>query len=157
MKTEEQKAKKLAYTYAWRERNKEYLKQYEADRYIKMKDQKKEYRKTNKDAIAKRFARWADKNREKRRLYKHTRRARVLSNGGFLSVDIVSKLMKLQKGLCVSCKKSLRKERHLDHIVAIANGGTNTDQNVQLLCPKCNFEKHVKHPVDFMREKGFLL
>jgi 5-methylcytosine-specific restriction endonuclease McrA len=29
--------------------------------------------------------------------------------------------------------------------------------NLQLLCQPCNNQKHVKHPVDFMREKGFLL
>lgn len=38
----------------------------------------------------------------------------------------------------------------------IARGGSNTDDNVQLLCPACNLKKSAKHPVDFMQERGFL-
>jgi len=36
-------------------------------------------------------------------------------------------------------------------------GGSNTDDNMQLLRKLCNLQKHAKHPVDFMQERGFLL
>lgn len=45
----------------------------------------------------------------------------------------------------------------MDHIMPLALGGTNTDDNIQLLCPTCNRSKHAKHPVDFMQQRGFLL
>jgi 5-methylcytosine-specific restriction endonuclease McrA len=46
---------------------------------------------------------------------------------------------------------------HLDHIVPLAIGGTNTDDNIQLLRQKCNQQKSAKHPIDFMQSRGFLL
>ena len=30
---------------------------------------------------------------------------------------------------------------HIDHIVPLANGGTNDDENLQVLCEPCHFEK----------------
>lgn len=35
--------------------------------------------------------------------------------------------------------------------------GSNTDDNIQLLCKTCNLSKGAKHPIDFMQSKGFLL
>lgn len=65
-------------------------------------------------------------------------------------------LFKMQKGLCVVCKCKLNKY-HVDHIMPIALGGSNYPHNIQLLCAKCNHQKHAKHPIDFMQEKGYLL
>jgi len=39
----------------------------------------------------------------------------------------------------------------------LALGGANADDNIQLLRSTCNQQKHAKHPVDFMQQKGFLL
>lgn len=36
-------------------------------------------------------------------------------------------------------------------------GGTNTDDNIQLLNAKCNVSKGAKHPIEFMQKQGFLL
>jgi 5-methylcytosine-specific restriction endonuclease McrA len=45
----------------------------------------------------------------------------------------------------------------MDHIIPLALGGTNTDDNIQLLRAKCNKQKGAKHPIDFMQQRGFLL
>jgi 5-methylcytosine-specific restriction endonuclease McrA len=46
---------------------------------------------------------------------------------------------------------------HLDHITPITLGGSNTDDNMQLLRQRCNNQKYNKHPIDFMQSRGFLL
>jgi 5-methylcytosine-specific restriction endonuclease McrA len=46
---------------------------------------------------------------------------------------------------------------HIDHIMPLALGGSNTDDNIQLLRQRCNNQKCAKHPVDFMQSRGFLL
>jgi 5-methylcytosine-specific restriction endonuclease McrA len=74
-----------------------------------------------------------------------------------LSKDISQKLFKIQNGLCACCRKPLGDNFHLDHIMPMALGGSNTDDNIQLLRSRCNQQKHAKHPVDFMQERGFLL
>lgn len=43
---------------------------------------------------------------------------------------------------CVSC--SARKDLSVDHIFALANGGTNDDDNLQTLCRTCNTKKGTK-------------
>lgn len=85
------------------------------------------------------------------------RRARIGATVGSLSDGIVAKLIKLQKGRCACCGGALFDDYHLDHIIPLALGGTNEDSNIQLLHAKCNLQKHAKHPVDFMQQKGFLL
>ena len=42
---------------------------------------------------------------------------------------------------CVKCGS--QKDLQFDHIVAVANGGSNEVGNVQLLCSVCNLEKGV--------------
>ena len=42
---------------------------------------------------------------------------------------------------CVKC--GIQKDLQFDHIVAIRNGGSNTVDNVQLLCKDCNLRKGV--------------
>lgn len=100
---------------------------------------------------------WRDENPELMRIYCHNRRARERDVGGRLSTGLAERLYKIQKGLCACCKEPLGDDYHLDHIMPIALGGANTDDNIQLLRQRCNNQKSAKHPVDFMREKGFLL
>jgi 5-methylcytosine-specific restriction endonuclease McrA len=101
---------------------------------------------------------WFAKNKERRIVYQQNRRKRALAAGGRLSHGIRAKLMVLQRGMCACCKCDLSKtEMNLDHVMPLALGGTNSDENVQLLCRTCNNQKYCKHPIDFMQEKGFLL
>lgn len=107
----------------------------------------------NKQAVAKYVA----ENAGKRRVYEHRRRARKLKAGGELSQGIGDRLKALQKGKCACCRQPLGDEYHLDHILPLALGGTNADDNIQLLRAKCNQQKSAKHPIDYMQAKGFLL
>ena len=104
-----------------------------------------------------RFNWWAA-NPSARKIYSHNRRAMVRKAGGTLSKGLFDKLYSLQKGKCACCHADLVKTKaHLDHVMPIALGGPNTDDNIQLLCQPCNNQKHTKHPIDFMQSRGFLL
>ena len=100
---------------------------------------------------------WVKLNREKVRVIAQNRRAREKQLFGKLSKGLAEKLFKLQKGKCPCCHQPLGNDYHLDHIVPLALGGANTDDNIQLLRQRCNNQKHAKHPIDFMQSKGFLL
>lgn len=102
-------------------------------------------------------ASWRANHPEAARIHHQNRRARKKAAPGKLSKGLSAKLFKLQKGKCPCCKQPLGDDCHLDHIIPLALGGTNTDDNMQLLRAKCNLQKHAKHPVDFMRQRGFLL
>jgi len=100
---------------------------------------------------------WGNENKDARRIHNRNAKARRAATGT-LSTDVAKKLMRLQRGKCTCCKVDLGDTGfHLDHIMPLINGGTNTDNNVQLLCPPCNLSKHAKHPIDFMQSRGYLL
>lgn len=102
-----------------------------------------------------------EEKREKKAINRKNRRYAERKVEGKLSVGIRGRLLKLQKGLCVVCKCKLilsgEKKYHLDHIVPIANGGTNYDENIQLLCAECNVSKGSKNNTEFMQKNGYLL
>ena len=104
-----------------------------------------------------RSAKWKAANPEAVRIHKQNRRARKLETGGILSKGLAARLFKIQRGKCACCGKPLGTDFHLDHIMPLALGGTHTDDNIQLLRAICNQQKSAKHPVDFMRQRGFLL
>lgn len=76
---------------------------------------------------------------------------------GRLPKGTVARIGELQRWRCAVCRKSLKSGYHMDHHYPLALGGLHEPNNIQLLCPTCNVRKSAKHPVDFMRERGFLL
>ena len=84
-------------------------------------------------------------------------RRRRIADSGSLSKNVAEIKGKFQRGRCACCGVKLNGAHHIDHIIPIALGGTNTDDNIQLLCPSCNLRKSAKHPVDYMQSLGYLL
>lgn len=94
---------------------------------------------------------------EAHRIHEQNRSARKRANGGILSKGLTAKLFKLQKGKCACCGLPLGSDYHLDHIMPIALGGSNLDDNIQLLKKRCNLQKRAIHPIEFMQSRGKLL
>lgn len=159
---------------SYREVNRDKIREYDAARQkanpSRNREAKAKWRKANPQKARQSKATWAasnpeyysyyrEANREKLRkafrVYGQNRRARKA--GGKLSKGLSERLFKLQRGKCACCGKPLGDDYHLDHIMPLALGGTNTDGNIQLLRAECNRQKRAKHPVDFMRERGLLL
>lgn len=116
------------------------------------------YRSANPEKVRAAVARWASANPEALRIKSQNQRARKREVGGKLSKLLAERLFKLQRGMCAcGCKQPLGSDYHMDHIIPLALGGTNEDNNIQLLRAKCNLQKSAKHPVDFMQQRGFLL
>lgn len=156
----------------YREANAEKVKAYSAKKYAKNPAKARLYKSIWKLAHPGYQAEYRLKNKERRRIAAklwsennpgvvkiaaQNRRARLLNCGGVLSRNLRVKLFKLQKGKCPCCRKPLGPDCHLDHIVPLFLGGSNTDDNIQLLRASCNFQKNKRHPVEFMQSRGFLL
>jgi HNH endonuclease len=123
----------------------------------KLKSSRDAWRLANREKQKVLTADWSKVNPEARRVLRQNYRARKLANGVGISKDIAARLFLLQKGLCPCCNNPLGDNYHLDHIMPLVLGGSNTDRNIQLLRATCNQHKHAKHPIEFMQSRGFLL
>lgn len=131
----------------WRNANRDREREANRKRYLE-----------NTDAIKAASAKWAKEHPEAQRIYCQNKRARRNKAEGKLSSGLSDKLFAIQKGMCAcGCARPLGAGFHMDHRMPLALGGTNTDDNMQLLRAECNRQKGAKHPIDFMQQRGFLL
>lgn len=112
------------------------------------------------DAVAARRDKWRADNpermREKGRQYAANRKARLLGAEGSYTAEDVARIFAAQKGKCAYCRRRLN-QYDVDHIIALAAGGSNHPRNLQILCPPCNRSKHTKHPIAFAQAMGMLI
>ena len=149
-----EKSKDPAYRAAQSER----AARYRAANPEQTKRQNAKRRAADPDLARRESREWFARNPERRAAYEQNRRAKKRARAGKLSANIIETLMAKQRGLCACCRVDLKLSGvHLDHVMPLALGGEHADKNMQLLCPPCNQQKHSKHPIDFMQQKGFLL
>lgn len=130
----------------WYQKNKVRVAEYHADFYQK-----------NRLMLLKKGNEWKRAHPENRRAWEAKRRAIKRGTGGQFSPDDLRLLMRLQRNKCAVCRTDISQKSHADHVIPLALGGPSDKTNIQMLCPTCNYQKHAKHPVDFMQSKGFLL
>lgn len=103
-----------------------------------------------------------EKKRAKRQRKNHTVNARARKRGirGRLSPGLFDRLFVSQNGKCAYCGTSLSNTKPrspLDHIVPLALGGLNVDDNIQILCKPCNELKHDRHPEEYVQSDDFFV
>jgi 5-methylcytosine-specific restriction endonuclease McrA len=74
------------------------------------------------------------------------RRARKRAAEGRFTEKDVQALYRAQAGCCAQCRIDFSGGYHVDHIIALAVGGSNWPENLQLLCPPCNWTKGTRPP-----------
>lgn len=148
--------RKAAYHIANRDRCNTLAAEWRAANPEKSKAAIAKWYRANREKCVAAATKWQKDNPEACRIRGHNRRSREA--GGKLSKDLAERLYRLQRGKCAcGCNQSLGDKYHLDHVMPLALGGSNTDGNIQLLRRVCNLQKHAKHPIDFMQSRGFLL
>ncbi|MGN6383671.1 MAG: HNH endonuclease [Dyella sp.] len=175
--TEQQKAKRRMRVAAWRARNPEKakaatdswrarnpervaakVKAWRAAHPEQARAIKEAWTEKNRDKIRAQARAWHAANPDRARVNLQNRRAREKAAEGSLSRGLFAKLMHLQRGKCACCRCAItRSNSHMDHIEPLIRGGSNTDENIQLLCATCNLSKREKDPISFMQSRGFLL
>lgn len=79
-----------------------------------------------------------------KRAYNAKRRARRYDAKGRFTKFTIENLYCKQRGKCAVCSEYLHGKFEADHIIALANGGSNEALNIQLLCVECNRRKGAK-------------
>ena len=139
----------------YREKNKENIIKTRKKRAEKKLIGDREYYEKNKHILLRKNSEW--KKRNKASVNASLAKRRILKRGcsGSHSKDDVLRLLELQKHCCIYCKTKLSKY-HVDHIFPLAKGGSNSYENIQILCQRCNMRKNAKDPIDFAQSMGLL-
>lgn len=157
----------LAYRRAYEERNREKVRAGSLRYYHSAKGQKaaKARYQRNRAAIIANTRAWALRNREKRReigrAYWHRHpdkarenklRRRARENGAEGSHTAAEFRAKVEQyaGRCHWCGKRIRGKPHADHLIALAQGGSDDIGNVVPSCRPCNQSKNRRMPWEFM-------
>ena len=142
----------------YRKRNREhiakYRRVYQSRRRGELASYHKQYVRANRSGINSYRRNWrlnnpgrerAYRNREVRRAAWHRRRARITANGGSYTVGEWQTLVCEYNHTCLCCGQTEPNIKLTpDHIVPLANGGSNSISNIQPLCLTCNLRKHTK-------------
>lgn len=94
---------------------------------------------------------------EQKRAIVRNRRAKQRASDGQHTAEDIADILRLQRAKCAYCRVSIRSAYHVDHIIAIANGGSNDRRNIQLLCPPCNMHKNAADPIAHAQRIGLLI
>lgn len=85
-----------------------------------------------------------EKSAEKRAVQHKYRDFLFPTTDNFKAEDIL-KIYEIQDGECVCCYVDFTKEPYeIDHKISLKMGGSNTADNIQLLCKSCNVQKKDK-------------
>jgi len=145
----------------WRVNNREKLRDGERRRYALNPEKEclksKLWRLNNPEKVTEQFRAWCRANPDKVRVYDRNKRARRRSAEGRHTAADIDRIRKAQKDRCAYCRSKLDGKGHVDHIKALARGGSNWPRNLQLLCVSCNSAKSASDPLDFARKRGKLL
>ena len=67
--------------------------------------------------------------------------------------DLKQAMFEEQGGKCNACENEMRiVDFHIDHIIPVSKGGSDTRENYQLLCGNCNMIKG-NRPMEYLRSK----
>jgi len=142
---------------AFRGQNPEYFSKWLAENPGKQKNYARKWYLKNPSARVDVSLEWRKANPEKVRAHVRNRVARKKSAEGSHSASDVIAILEKQNWKCANCRVSIRKNRHIDHIMPLAKGGRNDASNLQGLCPTCNCRKHDMLPEEWARENGRLI
>ena len=114
-------------------------------------------REKHREAAKRRSHEWHKANPDQARAQRQIQRARKRNAEGRHTGKDIQAIFAAQRGRCAYCRVSIADGYHVDHIIALARGGSNWPRNIQLTCGPCNRKKHCADPIDFAKQMGLLI
>lgn len=140
-----------------RDGDKERISESMARYYLSNAEEKKrkasEYYHSHKRQASEWFREYSRRNPEVIQARDQRRRARKMSAPGTHTAAELRELWKSQAGRCAYCDCEITSEyRHLDHIIPLVRGGSDSIDNLCYTCPPCNLSKKDKTIEEWNRE-----
>jgi 5-methylcytosine-specific restriction endonuclease McrA len=106
----------------------------------------------NKEAAYARASKWSKDNPESGRASVRNRRAKIKSSDGQHTAADIERIGSEQGWKCAFCFKDISGGYHVDHVVPISKGGSNSEWNLHLTCQTCNLKKAAKSMKVFLKQ-----
>lgn len=150
--------KRSAYQREYRADNLDLLREYDRQRYTARAEyvrlKARLHTEANPDGYKARQLAWRLANPEKVRANTRNQDARRRNAEGCHTKEDILAMYATQRGRCKVCDASFDTVKyHVDHIIALASGGSNWPSNLQLLCAPCNLSKGAKDFNDWWLER----
>lgn len=127
-----------------KERHLERSTQWRADNPDKVKQTQRDYYERNQEARRMNTRRWRSENPEQVARQNEERRAREAGAGLDSDIDY-GRIYRRDRDICYLCGKKVKKsERHLDHVIPLARGGSHSEDNLKVTHARCNLIKGTK-------------
>ncbi len=142
-----------------KEKAREYMRQYQETHKEEMRRNAARYQKAHKEKVREYLKRYQRNNPDVYRAAYHRRRAKKLNSGGSHTTQEIKDLFVLQDGFCYWCgckiqnpndKSSEGEKPHLDHVIPLDRGGSNSIENLVWSCWYCNLSKGNKLPNEWL-------
>ncbi len=127
-----------------REKIKVWKKKYRNENLEKVKARIRKWQKENPKKVKVAIRKWEKANPGKVREYWLKRRGYGKVEKGIVDRIITENIIRYGVITCEKDKKPCPNNYHIDHIIPVSKGGNNDYSNLQILCAKCNLEKHVE-------------
>lgn len=103
----------------------------------------------NKDKVKAQRARYNAEHRQDNLARNRKRKARLKEAEGSHTAAEVWALAESQDWLCAYCETPMFGEFHVDHMLPISRGGSNSWENLAITCATCNLRKNDKTGEEF--------
>jgi 5-methylcytosine-specific restriction endonuclease McrA len=120
-----------------------------SERYITYR---KKWLLENKESVAIKAKKYREENKILLLTARSNQRAKKKGIDGKISRSEWLAALEITHYKCISCEEELANT--IDHVISFKNGGTNTYDNIQPMCLRCNLKKGTRE-VDF-RPRGFV-
>lgn len=110
------------------------------------------YRNQNRERAAEYARFWQKNNPEKVRTISRNYKARKRNSKGTHTVEEFEALIEYYGHFCLCC--GVADKLTADHVVPLSWGGSNSIENLQPLCCRCNSAKNNLHATDYRPDKG---
>lgn len=127
----------------WARQNWEQKREYNSSEVVK--ERKRRHRTMN-----------LERYRELARAGQNRRRALELRAEGTCDSKDIALMYEQQHGLCCYCETQLHQSYHIEHIVPLSRGGSNSPENIALACASCNSRKASRTLMEFLPRLGYL-
>ena len=144
---EASRARELRYNETHREQRAAYIRQ--------LRIEQPEYENAHRDKEGRRRQqrKWFVDNPDKKSAYKRKdsakRRAYKAKSAGAYKPQDIHVQYRSQRGKCWHCGVPVGDDYHVDHLIPLSRGGSNSPENIVISCPSCNLSKGAKLPQEW--------